>query len=82
MLWNLLLSIVAGGTVWWVRGVNEQITDIRKLISLTREQMAKEYALKEDVERDLQKIILRFDRLESKIDHIVDIIHERTSKKI
>ena len=74
MLWNLLLSIAAGGTVWWVRGVNAEIAEVRQLISITREDMAREYALKVDVDKDIQKIMDRFDRLDMKLDKLLDRI--------
>ena len=76
MLWNLLLSVVAGAMVWWIRGVNTRIEETRVLISRTREEMAREYALKNDVERDLRQIMARFDRLETKLDNLL----ERMSK--
>jgi hypothetical protein len=72
MLWNLVLSIAAGATVWWVRGVDTRIMEVRKLISVTREEIAKEYALKNDVEKDIQKLLDRFDRLETKLDRILE----------
>jgi hypothetical protein len=34
--------------------------------------MAREYALKDDVERDLRKIMDRFDRLETKLDNLLE----------
>ena len=36
--------------------------------------MAKEYALKAEVERDLDKIMSRFDRVESKLDNLMERI--------
>jgi hypothetical protein len=53
MLWNLLLSVVAGAMVWWIRGVNTRIEETRVLVSRTREEMAREYALKDDVDKRL-----------------------------
>ena len=72
MIWNLLLSIIAGVMVWWVRGVNTRIEETRFLVSNTREDIAKEYALKRDVERDIQKILDRFDRVENKLDNLME----------
>ena len=72
MLWNLLLSVVAGVMVWWIRGVNTRIEETRVLVSRTREDMAREYALKNDVERDLRQIMARFDRLETKLDNLLE----------
>jgi P2-related tail formation protein len=36
--------------------------------------MAREYALKTDVERDLKQIMDRFDRLEIKLDNLMERI--------
>lgn len=74
MIWNLLLSIIAGAMVWWVRGVNTRIEETRVLISRTREDIAKEYALKNDAEKDIQKIMDRFDRVETKLDNLMERI--------
>ena len=57
-----------------VRGVNVKIDDNRKLLSRTREDIAREYALKSDVERDLKQIMDRFDRLEIKLDNLMERI--------
>ena len=74
MIWNAVLSLACGSFIWWVRGVNVKIDDNRKLLSRTREDMAREYALKTDVERDLKQIMDRFDRLEIKLDNLMERI--------
>ena len=71
MIWNLLLSIAAGSIVWWIRGINSKIDDLYSLLNETRENIAREYALKTDVDKDLQKILDRFDRLENKLDSMI-----------
>jgi hypothetical protein len=71
MIWNLLLSIVAGSIVWWIRGINSKIDELYGLINKTRENIAREYALKSEVDKDLQKILDRFDRLENKLDAMI-----------
>ena len=74
MIWNALLSLACGSFIWWIRGIGAKIEEVRKLISRTREEMAKEYALKAEVERDLAKIMSRFDRVESKLDNLMERI--------
>ena len=71
MIWNLLLSIAAGSIVWWIRGINSKIDDLYSLVNKTRENIAREYALKTDVDKDLQKILDRFDRLDNKLDAMI-----------
>ena len=74
MIWNAILSLACGSFIWWVRGVNVKIDDNRKLLSRTREEIAKEYALKDDVEKDLKQIMDRFDRVENKLDNLMERI--------
>ena len=74
MIWNAILSLACGSFKWWIRGIGTKMEEVRKLISGTREEMAKEYALKAEVERDLAKIMSRFDRVESKLDNLMERI--------
>jgi len=71
MIWNLILSIAAGSIVWWIRGINSKIDELYGLVNKTRENIAREYALKSEVDKDLQKILDRFDRLETKLDAMI-----------
>jgi hypothetical protein len=68
MIWNAILSIAGGSFVWWVRGISQQVQETKRRIADTREEIAKTYATKADVEKDLGKIMDRFDRLDAKLD--------------
>tara|TARA_R110000823_G_scaffold243613_1_gene367803 strand:+ start:1255 stop:1506 length:252 start_codon:yes stop_codon:yes gene_type:complete len=74
MLWNGLLTIAVGSFMWWMRGTSSQIEQLRKIISQTREEIPKTYATKVEVERDIEKIMDRFDRLDTKVDNILERI--------
>ena len=74
ILWNAVLSLAIGGFLWWVRAIAAQLSDLRKLISVTREEIPKTYATKIEVERDIEKIMDRFDRLDNKMDNILERI--------
>ncbi len=74
MIWNLILSGFAGAVVWWIRGVNTKLDEARILISKTREEFAKEYARRDEVERDMEKLMDRFDKLETKLDNMIERI--------
>ena len=72
MIWNAILSLACGSFIWWVRGMGVQINDLKRRISDTREEIAKEYATKADVEKDLERIMDRFDKLEAKMDNFLE----------
>ena len=76
MLWNLILTVGGGRIVLWIKSITSQVGETRKLVSITREELAKYYALKVDVERDIDKIMVRFDRLENKLDSLIERTHK------
>lgn len=76
MLWNLILTVGGGLIVWWIKSITSQVGETRKLVSVTREEIAKYYALKVDVDRDVDKIMIRFDRLENKLDSLIERTHK------
>ena len=76
ILWNLILTVGGGLIVLWIKSITSQVGETRKLVSITREELAKYYALKVDVERDIDKIMVRFDRLENKLDSLIERTHK------
>ena len=71
MIWNAILSMACGSFIWWMRGISGQVSDLRRRIADTREEIAKTYATKSDVEKDLRKIMDSFDKLEEKLDTLL-----------
>jgi len=71
MLWNAMLTLIVGVFLWWTRGVTSSLNDVKQQISETRETSALRYATKESVEKDIDQILMRFDRLETKVDKVL-----------
>ena len=71
MIWNAILSLACGSFLWWMRTMSMQVSDLRRRIADTREEIAKTYATKSDVEKDLRKIMDRLDKLEEKLDTVL-----------
>jgi len=74
MLWNLILSIAAGAFLWWIRGVSQQINEVKRRIADTREEIAKTYSTKQETEENIKQIFNRFDKLEAKMDSFIERI--------
>ena len=72
MLWNLVLTLAGGGFMWWIRGVTQQIGEIKRRVADTREELAKNYATRQENEEDFAKLMARFDRLEAKMDTFIE----------
>lgn len=71
MIWNAILTMAIGGFMWWIRSTSAAISKVKEEVSETREQMALTYATKTDVKDDMNQLMQRFDRLESKIDDMI-----------
>jgi ABC-type tungstate transport system substrate-binding protein len=71
LIWNVLLSCVSALIVLWIKNVHESNRDTMKLLNLTREQVAREYMTKEDVNGLMNQVIARFDRLDAKLDDFI-----------
>ena len=81
MFWNLILSGVAAGVLLWIKNVSSQLQELRSILSTTREQIARDYALKVEVDKDVQKLLDRFDRFEVKLDNLIEKILLSNSTK-
>jgi len=77
-LWSLGLSIVVGGAAFFIREKfdavkqsAEEIKRIERLLNITREEIARDYATNSEVQRVTDHIDQRFNRLEAKIDQLL-----------
>ena len=71
MIWNAILTMAIGGFLWCIRSTSAAISKVKEEAAEAREKMALMYATKEDVKDDMQQLLQRFDRLESKIDDMI-----------
>lgn len=79
VIWNTILTLVVAPIVWALAYINKRVdnTDhvtnqIWKNLAETRETMASVYVTKTDLHNDLNRILQRFDRLEEKLDRMVE----------
>jgi DNA-directed RNA polymerase sigma subunit (sigma70/sigma32) len=68
MVWNVLLSFASAALLLWVRVSHDEVKRLSILLSKTREENAEKYVTKADVHSDINGVLARLDRLESKID--------------
>jgi hypothetical protein len=72
MLWNALLTIVVSFVGWILKSKSDELQRIQILVNRTREEIAKEYVTKSEVHTDINRVLDRLDRLESKIDRMME----------
>jgi len=71
-LLNILFAVVISGLGWWIKSQHEEIRRVTILLNRTREEMSKEYVTKSDSNQVLMQIMSKFDKLEEKIDRLME----------
>ena len=71
-LWNVILSIAMGTTGFIIKNLFDEVKRIQILVNKTREELPKEYVTKAQLDADVNRIFDRLDRLESKIDKLME----------
>lgn len=72
MLWNVFLSVLLAFTGWVLREKSAELTRLQVLLNRTREEIAKEYVTKAEVHADINRVLDRLDRLDAKIDRLME----------
>lgn len=70
-IWSAALSAVLGGLWFFIREKFEDVKRIERLLNITREEIARDYATNAEVQRITDHIDQRFNRLEAKIDQLI-----------
>jgi Tfp pilus assembly protein PilO len=71
-LLNMVFAAVISGLGWWIKSQHDEIKRVTILLNRTREEIAKEYVTKTDNTAVLDRVMVRFDRLEEKIDRLME----------
>jgi len=78
LIWSAVLSVVMGGFGLFIREklnqvkeVGEDIKRVERLLNITREEVARDYVTQAEIQRITDHIDQRFNRLEAKIDQLI-----------
>ena len=71
MLWSAGLSAALGLIGWVLKNHVEEVKRLQILLNRTREDMAREYVTKTDVQSSINMLVTRIDNLDRKIDDIL-----------
>ena len=70
LIWNVILTLVIGPLAWWIRSSHDEIRRQDILLNKTREEIARDYVSKREVEQDLGRILNAIEKLDEKLDRI------------
>jgi archaellum component FlaC len=71
LLWSGGLTVVLGIIGWALRSFLTEMQRIQILLNRTREEMAREYVTKAEVNTDIDRVMDRLDRLDEKLDRLM-----------
>jgi CHASE3 domain sensor protein len=70
-IWSAILSAAMAGLWFFIREKFEELQRISILVNKTREEVARDYVTQAEVQRITDHIDQRFNRLEAKIDQLI-----------
>lgn len=72
MFWNIFITLVLAPVLYSIRQNGSELKRLDILLNKTREEVATNYVLKSD-NKDIMKLVMeRFDKLEEKIDKLME----------
>jgi hypothetical protein len=77
LVWNTLLTVFIGLLGWILKEKSAEINRLGILLNKTREEVAKEYVTKIEVHADINRVLDRLDRLDTKLDRLVEVHKDR-----
>lgn len=72
ILWNILISLVFAPIFYSIRQNTVELKRLDILVNKTREEVARDYVLKSDNKDIIKSVMERFDKLEEKIDKLME----------
>ena len=70
IIWNIILTLVIAPLAWWIRTSHDEIRRQDILLNKTREEIARDYVSKRELEQDLNRILNAIQKLDEKLDRI------------
>ena len=70
ILLNIVLTVVVGPVVLWARSMAAEVKRIDVLLNKTREETARDFATKRDLETDVSRVLAQLDKIDKKLDRL------------
>lgn len=72
LLWNVGLTILIAPGTYAIANLFVRMNKVQQDVNDFKVEVAKEYVSKEDYQDSLEQVLKRFDKIESKIDRIIE----------
>ncbi len=71
-IWSAALTTAIGIAGWVLKGWSDEITRLQILLNRTREEVARDYVTKSEVQLNINSVITRLEALDAKIDRLME----------
>jgi hypothetical protein len=71
LIWNIVLSFASAAALLWVKSMHDELKRVSILLSKTREENAEKFVTRADVHSDINRVLVRLDRLDEKLDAFI-----------
>ena len=72
LMWNVLLTLVVAPLFYTIRSNTSENKRIDILLNKTREEMARDYVTKTELEGDMERVFVILDKIEEKLDRLFE----------
>lgn len=79
-LWNSVLTILVVVIGYIMNEKFKSLTDVTRLLNRTREEFSRDHVTRAEMRQDMQSILDRFDKLERKLDRVLEADRDARDK--
>ena len=72
LMWNVLLTLVVAPLFYTIRSNTSENKRVDILLNKTREEMARDYVTKTELESDMERVFAILDKIEEKLDRLFE----------
>ena len=71
--WNMILTLIIAPVVYSIRQNFVELKRIDVLLNKTREEVAKSYVTKDEMESNMDRVMRMLNKLETKLDKLFEV---------
>lgn len=79
-LWNSILTILVCVIGYIMNEKFKSLNDVTRLLNRTREEFSRDHVTRAEMRQDMQSILDRFDKLERKLDRVLEVERDARDK--
>ena len=72
IMWNILLTLIVAPLLYTIRGTTSESRRLDILLNKTREEIARDYVTKTELEGDMERVFALLDKIEEKLDRLFE----------